>query len=159
MAVHQITPAARGNRASAGRCSPLVSSSLRDLQENTRAFSVACQKSAYCRPTVRRPVYSNCRVRHAELISRVQERPARPGRQQAADRKPPAHRNAIALILALDTAAITGSAESAAAAPAPTKLTKSLRFNVVLTPVILDEHHHHLNFCVLAQCLISFCPS
>jgi hypothetical protein len=46
------------------------------------------------------------------------------------------------LILAPDTAAITGSAESAAvAAPAPTKLTKSLRFNVVLTPAILDEHH------------------
>jgi hypothetical protein len=55
--------------------------------------------------------------------------------------------------LAPDTAAITGSPESAAAAaPAPTKLTKSLRFNVVLTPLIIDEQHRQKRACDQWRC-------
>jgi hypothetical protein len=44
----------------------------------------------------------------------------------------------------LATFAIVGSADIfAATAPAATKLMKSLRFNVVLSPVVSDEHQRH----------------
>jgi len=75
-------------------------------------------------------VYSNCRVRQSALNSAP-----RPGKicsdRAATGRTSNTARpsNAMARIFALDTAAITGSGDSAiAAAPTPMKFTNSLRF-------------------------------
>src|SRR5580698_6482130 len=118
----------------------LVGSILKKLQENVRASSVTFQKSAYCRPVVLNQVYSNCRARHRALSSSP-----RPGKIRSASAatgrisKTASPSKAIARILDPDSMAIAGSVERAIA-PTPARLRKSLRFNVVLTPALLDEH-------------------